>query len=103
MSTGIRSLLNRFERARDPLVFWEAIKSIGDHRDGRQVVPRLLRGHIRTCEHAAEALGLLGARAAVSDLIASLTSASADVRSSSAYALGQIGDRRALPHLRRLA
>jgi HEAT repeat protein len=53
--------------------------------------------------HAAEALGYLRDAAAVDALVAALRDAHAEVRYWAAFALGEIGDRRALPELRRLA
>lgn len=53
--------------------------------------------------HAAEALGCLGSREAVTDLVAALGDSTAEVRYWAAFALGQIGDPGALPALERLA
>ena len=52
---------------------------------------------------AAESLGNLGDKRAVGPLIAVLKDASTEVRFWSAFALGQLQDRRALPELTRLA
>jgi len=52
---------------------------------------------------AAESLGELGARQALPSLIAALQDPSAEVRLWSAFALGTLGDARALPELERIA
>jgi HEAT repeat protein len=53
--------------------------------------------------HAVEALGVMQARDAVSDLISLLSDASPEVRYWTAYALGQIGDPESIPALERMA
>ena len=59
--------------------------------------------HPKVRGEAAEALASLRDRSAVSPLLFALDDASTEVRFWSAFALGQLGDRRALPKLRRLA
>jgi HEAT repeat protein len=51
-------------------------------------------------DHAAEALGALRTKDAVDSLIGALSDESPDVRYSAAYALGEIGDRKALEPLK---
>lgn len=53
--------------------------------------------------HAAEAIGYLRDNSAVAPLITALKSRSPELRFWSVFALGEIGDRRALPYLSRLA
>jgi HEAT repeat protein len=57
----------------------------------------------RVREHAAEALGAVGTPASTPRLIAATRAAAPDVRFSAAFALGQIGDPRALATLQGLA
>lgn len=52
---------------------------------------------------AAMALGRIGAKQAVPELIEALDDQDWRVRRNAAWALGQIGDARALPHLARLS
>jgi HEAT repeat protein len=58
---------------------------------------------IQVRAHAAESLGVLRARDAVTDLVEALHDDSAELRYWGAYALGEIGDPSALAELRRLA
>lgn len=82
-----------------------ALGMIGDRRATESLIRVLVHNSAepKLRGEAAEALGLLGDTHAVAQLIGCLRDKSVEVRFWSAFALGQIGDRRALPELKRLA
>jgi HEAT repeat protein len=85
-----------------------AAYALGFSFDSRAVAPlsRILGDRVQGARlrgYVAEALGYLGDVTAVGALIRALSDPSAEVRYWAAFALGQIGDRRALPRLRKLA
>ncbi len=61
------------------------------------------REDVEIKENAAEALGVIGDKRAVNQLIMALKDSNPGVRFSASYALGQVADPRALPELERLA
>lgn len=82
-----------------------ALGLIGDKRSLEPLLQVLLNPHedSKTRGEAAEALANLNDPRAVDPLIKALQDESTEVRFWSAYALGEIGDERAVPELKRLA
>lgn len=85
-----------------------AVYGLGETRDARAFDPLLAilqnaGEDSRVRGQAAEVLGHFGGERALESLIAALADPSAEVRYWSAFALGEIGDPRALPALRRAA
>jgi HEAT repeat protein len=85
-----------------------AVYALGFLYDSRALAPLLqvLRDSQEDAQvrgHAAEALAYIGQRRAVPALIAALDDPSPEVRLWSAFALGELGDRRAVAPLERLA
>lgn len=94
-------------KGREPHNRAAAAYSLGMLGDPRAVpgLIELLNGNddAQVRSHAAEALGHIADRRAVDSLIAHLTDGSAEVRFWSVFALGEIGEPAAVPHLKRLA
>jgi HEAT repeat protein len=85
-----------------------AVYALGFLYDARALAPlvQVLRDRREDAQlrgHAAEALAYLGHRRAVPALIAALDDPSPEVRLWSVFALGELGDRRAVAPLERLA
>jgi HEAT repeat protein len=85
-----------------------AVYALGWLRDSRALTPlaQVLRSYQESAQlrgHAAEALAYLGNRRAVPALIITLDDPSPEVRLWCAFALGELGDRRAMAPLERLA
>ena len=85
-----------------------AVYALGWLRDSRALAPlvQVLRDSREDAQlrgHAAEALAYLGNRRAAPALITTLDDPSPEVRLWSAFALGELGDRRAVAPLERLA
>jgi HEAT repeat protein len=85
-----------------------AVYALGWLRDSRALAPlvQVLRDSREDAQlrgHAAEALAYIGQRRAVPALITALDDPAPEVRLWSAFALGEMGDRRAVAPLERLA
>jgi HEAT repeat protein len=113
---GVQRRLERLLRSHEsPLVRARAAWTLGFHPQGAQALDALLETLADQQEdpdvraHAAEALGHMADRLderegdVLAALLRSLTDASAYVRFWSAFALGNLGDPRAIPALERLA
>jgi HEAT repeat protein len=104
----VKPLVDLLYRSTDANMRSAIIYALGLIGDKRALIPLLevlrdVKGESSVRAHAAEALAFLRRSEAVSSLINSLKDESSEVRFWSAYALGEVGDVRALPELERVA